>query len=133
MALQIRRQVYRNREGFLICGRSKNHPTSFPIRIFTETRISAEHIRAKINRGEQTTTEDFHYGEQVRASVRVDEKHNYLVVKCPRGHLISATKLDSSFGGSHIEAIWGSWQAGRETGWDRQARDCRGTGCCVED
>ena len=59
MALQIRRTVYRNREGFLICGRCE-HSGIFGTRIFTLTRPSAERIRDKVKVGQEITTADFH-------------------------------------------------------------------------
>lgn len=59
MSLQIRKTVYRGRKGFLICGRAKVNPGVFGTQIFTETRVIAERIRDKVNRGERTTLEDF--------------------------------------------------------------------------
>lgn len=57
MSLRIIRHTYRGREGFLIVGRRA--PGHFLTRIFTETRTSAEHIKAKVKRGEQVETKDF--------------------------------------------------------------------------
>jgi len=59
--IQIRAHVYRDRVGFLICGRDA---IGRSVRIFTETRVSAEHIRDKVKRGEQTELADFSYGAE---------------------------------------------------------------------
>lgn len=53
--LQIRRAIYRGQPGFLIIG----GPGLYGVRIFTLTRSSAERIRDKVRRGEQTTLDDF--------------------------------------------------------------------------
>jgi hypothetical protein len=58
--LQIRQGEYRDKPGFHITGKdAKGHP----VQIFTETRESAEHIKAKLQRGEDTTVEDFDVGK----------------------------------------------------------------------
>ncbi len=58
--LQIREGDYRDKPGFHITG---NDATGRPVRIFTETRASAEHIKAKLQRGEDTTVADFEIGK----------------------------------------------------------------------
>ena len=58
MALQIRKHVYRNRQGFLICGRGR-HSGIFGTQVFTEDRGCAERMRAKLNRGEHLTVQDW--------------------------------------------------------------------------
>lgn len=62
--LSIRRKVYRGREGFLVSG---NVGGIFGTSIFTETRESAEHIKAKVLRGEEITSQDFAIGGNVVA------------------------------------------------------------------
>jgi len=55
-AYQIRKTIYRNREGYLICGGGHG---MFGCRIFTETRESAERIRDKKRAGEEILLSDF--------------------------------------------------------------------------
>jgi len=57
--LCIRPKVYRDLPGFLIYGRNTRGQS---IRIFTTTLASAQHIKAKVTRGEQTTVDDFKVG-----------------------------------------------------------------------
>jgi hypothetical protein len=60
--LQIRQGEYRDKPGFHITGKdAKGHP----VQIFTETRESAEHIKAELQRGEDTTVADFEVGKPV--------------------------------------------------------------------
>jgi hypothetical protein len=64
-----------------------------------------------------------------RAVVRVTG--NYLVVLCPIGHLIFATKLDRNFAGSKTECDWGAHCHPHDPAshpWDRQAALCDGAG-----
>lgn len=59
MSLQIRRHVYRDREGWLICGRNQ-YSGIFGTQVFIiGARADAERVRAKLNRGEQLTVDDF--------------------------------------------------------------------------
>lgn len=53
---QIRKHVYRHREGFLIlnCGSQ-----GWGERIFVESRVVAEHIKEKLMRGENLTMADY--------------------------------------------------------------------------
>ena len=57
MSLQIRRKVYKGKDGWLICGRPKNSLRA--VSIFTHTRRSAERIRDKVRQDEQINLEDF--------------------------------------------------------------------------
>ncbi len=59
MAVSIRTAEYRNQEGFMVVGRPKVNAGVFPVKIFTKTRSSAEHIKAKVNRGERIDLADF--------------------------------------------------------------------------
>lgn len=52
---QIRTKTYRSQQGFLVIGPGGIFGTS----IFTATRSSAEHIRAKCRLGLEITTADF--------------------------------------------------------------------------
>jgi hypothetical protein len=54
--LSIRPKVYRGRDGFSISGTDAHGRRT---RIFTETRSSAEHIRAKVRAGLDIDLEDF--------------------------------------------------------------------------
>lgn len=63
--MQIRHAVYRDRQGFLICGKDS---ISRDIRIFTETRASAERIRTKVKAGEQIVLADFQIPTEKRCS-----------------------------------------------------------------
>jgi len=57
--VQVRRTTYRGTPGYLICGRTPQRPNGWGVSIFTRTKRSAERIRRKVNRGEQTTLADF--------------------------------------------------------------------------
>ena len=64
-----------------------------------------------------------------RAIVRVTKGH--LVVLCPIGHLIFASKLDRNFGGSKLASDWAAHCYPHEPEdhpWDRQAALCDGAG-----
>jgi hypothetical protein len=61
--LQIRKATYRGKPGFHIEGRVT--PGDFMTRVFTESRESAERIKAKLRAGEEIKTEDFNPGEVV--------------------------------------------------------------------
>jgi len=52
MALQIRQSTYRNQEGFTVTGRV-TPDQSWPVSIFTRSRVSAEKIRDRIKAGEE--------------------------------------------------------------------------------
>ena len=52
----------------------------------------------------------------------------YVTVLCGMGHLITAKRLDNSFGGSQLEADLGDAAAGLETHWHRLSAKCCGTG-----
>lgn len=54
--IQIRKSTYRSKPGFTISGLS---PKGHHVKIFTETRSSAEHIRDKVKRGEEIELGDF--------------------------------------------------------------------------
>ena len=58
------------------------------------------------------------------AIIRFTKTHVFVL--CPLGHLVESTRLDTSFGGSMIEAEL----AGRHSGdrFDRLAAKCRGHG-----
>jgi hypothetical protein len=58
MPLQIRRTSYRNKPSLLIAGTDSRGRS---IKVFAETRDAAEHIKAKLLRGENITTMDFHH------------------------------------------------------------------------
>lgn len=64
MALQIRKHTYRDRDGFLICGKDLKGRS---LRIFTETRASAEVIRQKKRAGKEIVLEDFYIGKDATA------------------------------------------------------------------
>lgn len=57
--VRIRKHTYRDREGWLIYGRPKNGGGIFGVKIFTESRASAELLRAKVKANEETTIMDF--------------------------------------------------------------------------
>lgn len=56
--IQVRPSVYRRKSGYTISGLN---PRGQRISIFTETRASANHIAAKVRRGEDVTLPDFTY------------------------------------------------------------------------
>jgi hypothetical protein len=58
VSFQVRRSTYRHREGFLIIGCGQGY---YNTKIFTNTRASAEHIRAQLRLDERymVTLADF--------------------------------------------------------------------------
>lgn len=56
MTIQVRPSKYRHRDGYSITGTDK---LGRHISIFTETRASANHIAAKVRRGEDVELADF--------------------------------------------------------------------------
>lgn len=65
MAIALRRCQYKGEDGFLVCGKRTPQDT-WGVSIWTRTRASAEHIKAKVKRGERVNLEDFRYGEPAR-------------------------------------------------------------------
>lgn len=56
--IQIRKHTYRGTDGFLVCGKPPGARIR-RVRIFTETRSSAERIKRKVKAGQDIGVEDF--------------------------------------------------------------------------
>lgn len=57
MTLQVRAKVYRHKPGYKISGRLPDR--AFPVSVWTETRASAEKIRARLKAGQQIQEGDW--------------------------------------------------------------------------